>query len=176
MDPLIWTAATGFILLCVSFGVLFARLTSKNRTADLVNESGVPFSPERYKVMERLLDEHDCNLFFQRTQNRLMERQFRQRRIRIFREYLHCLSADFRRVCKSVKLLMVGAHVDRPDLARVLMKQQLAFAAGMASVEYRLFLYRHDWGGVDARRLAQSVRALCDQLQSVAALAQPAAA
>lgn len=176
MDALTLAMAAAFVVLCVGFSVLFARLTARGPKAALTADVDVPFSPERYKVMERLLDEHDCRMFFERTHSRAMERQFRLRRIRIFREYLRQLSADFRRVTGAVKLVMVGAPVDRLDLAHVLMKQQITFAAGMVSVEYRLFLYRHDWGGVNTARLTESVRQLRDQLQSVTALAQPAAA
>jgi len=176
MEPLIVTAAICFILVSAGFAVLLTRLFAQDRTAGFSDENGALFSPQRYKVMERLLDENDCHLFSQRSQGRSLERQFRLQRTRIFRGYLHHLSCDFRRVSKTVKLLMIGSAVDRPDLLRVLARQQFTFAVATVSVEYRLFLYRHNWAGVDAGRLTQSVRELCNQLQSVAALVEPAAA
>ena len=78
-----------------------------------------------------------------------MAAKLRTERCQVFRGYLRSLRADFQRVCAALKLLMVHSRYDRPDLASVLIQQQVRFECGMVLVGFRLFLYR--WGvcGVD---------------------------
>jgi hypothetical protein len=76
--------------------------------------------------MERLLAEADQKLVAS-LDDRRMARKFRKVRVKIFRGYMMQLSEDFNRICKAIKLLMVTSQVDRPDLAGILMKQQLIF-------------------------------------------------
>ena len=75
-----------------------------------------------------------------------------------------------------IKLLMVTSQVDRPDLAGFLMKQQLLFVFAMMSVELKLLLYGFGWSNVDVHRLTDSVDAVCAQLRSLAAIAEPSVA
>ena len=109
-------------------------------------------SSERYRPMLRLLDGGDLD--FLRSQpgftSQVAARVLKQR-CQIFRGYLRCLSNDFDRICLAVKLLMLQARDDRPDLAIFLMRHQVAFAMGMATVYFRLFLYRWGFCGVDVR-------------------------
>ena len=44
----------------------------------------------------------------------------------------------------ALKIVMVQSEQDRPDLASVLMHQQVLFATGLLDIQFRLFLYR--WG------------------------------
>jgi hypothetical protein len=114
-------------------------------------------SVERYRPMMRLLDQSDLD--FLRSQPGFTPRmavEFRAQRSRIFRAYLRNLSADFRRVCTAVKVLMLQSKRDRPDLAAVLVRQQTLFALGMAMVEARLFLYRFGLCTVDVRTLVKT--------------------
>jgi hypothetical protein len=121
--------------------------------ADWIDELSV----ERYRPMMRLLDERD--LEFLRSQPGFrppMEAKLRAQRSRVFRGYLRNLSADFRRVCMAVKVLMLQSKRDRPDLAAVLVRQQALFALGIAMVEARLFLYRWGLCTVDVRALVKT--------------------
>jgi hypothetical protein len=102
-------------------------------------------SVERYRPMMRLLDSED--LEFLRLQPGFTPQiatQLRIQRCRIFRGYLRCLSDDFAQVCTAMKIVLLQSRGDRPDLAKALVRQQALFAAGMAAVHVRLFLYR--WG------------------------------
>src|SRR5262245_33505583 len=70
-------------------------------------------SPHRYRPMQRLLDPQEHrSLENHPAMSRKMLRRIRARRISLFREYLLCLSLDYRRVCKAIKLLMVQSHND----------------------------------------------------------------
>src|SRR5581483_10292561 len=102
-------------------------------------------STERYRPMQRLLDQGD--LEFLRTQpgfNRRMAVRIRKQRCQIFRGYLRCLNHDFARVCLALKLIMLQAGNDRPDLASLLLRRQVQFSTGIAYAQLRIFLYR--WG------------------------------
>ena len=65
-----------------------------------------------------------------------------QERCQVFPGLSAGLETDFQRVCTAVKLLMLQAQLDRPDLASVLLRHQAAFALGVAMVHVRLFCYR----------------------------------
>jgi hypothetical protein len=84
-----------------------------------------------------------------------MVAKLRTERCQVFRGYLRCLNADFQRVCVALKLLMLHSRFDRPDLASVLVRQQVMFEIGMVLVGLRLFLYRWGLCGVDVTSLVQ---------------------
>jgi hypothetical protein len=141
--------------------------------ADWIGELSV----DRYRPMMRLLDERD--LEFLRSQPGFTPRmaaRLRARRCHVFRGYLRHLSADFRRVCTAVKVLMLQSKRDRPDLAATLVRQQAMFAFGMAMVQVRLFLYRWDLCTVDVRALVNTFDVVRLELRNMLPAAVAAAA
>jgi hypothetical protein len=110
-------------------------------------------SADRYRPMLRILDESDFR--FLRAQpgfRHELEKRLRQQRALVLRVYLRMLVEDFRRVCHSLRHVMVAADCDRSRLAAVLMQQQAAFAWGMMLVRFRLLLYGWGLAQVDATR------------------------
>lgn len=99
MDVVTIAAAIAFILLAVGFGVVFARLISRDRIALPVDESDAVCSPTRYRTVERLLAEADQQLVAA-IGDRRMTRKLRNVRVKIFRGYMMQLSEDFNRICK----------------------------------------------------------------------------
>ena len=113
-------------------------------------------STERYRPMMRLLDGDD--LAFLSSQpgfTSKMAGQVRTQRCQIFRGYLRCLTADFQRVCMALKIMMLQSRYDRPDLASVLLRQQVRFGVGMAAVQFRLLFYRWGFCRVDVMDLVK---------------------
>src|SRR5690242_11867209 len=99
-------------------------------------------SPLRYRPMERLLDAVEYRrLEAHPAISPKMLKAMRSRRVGLFRDYLHCLSLDYSRICKAVKLLMVQSAQDRPDLARLLVRQRLTFNLRLLMAEVRLTLH-----------------------------------
>ena len=177
MDSITVFATLIFVCLAAGFGVVFARLISRDRLNFPAEEGDDLFSPTRYKAMERLLDETDEKFLKSQLRfDRQTEKKFRATRIKIFRGYMHQLSADFERVSKAVKVLMVQSKTDRPDLAGLLMKQQFTFTFAIMTVECKLFLYGLGWRGVDAKALVEPLIEMRSQLQLLAGIANPAAA
>jgi len=136
--------ATVVILGLATAAIVLARTMGRGGQAlPLTPEWINDLSVEQYRPMLRLLDSADIE--FLRTQpgySQTMETKLRQQRCNVFRGYLRCLTADFQRVCTALKLLMTQSEQDRPDLAGVLMHQQLLFATGLLSIHCRLALYR----------------------------------
>jgi len=142
-------------------------------TAEWIDE----LSTERYRPMMRLLDGRD--LEFLKAQpgfNAEMAVRIRQQRCQIFGGYLRCLSTDFRRISSALKLIMLQSRQDRPDLAGILLRHQLAFGWGMIAVHCRLLLYRWGIGTVDVASLVRIFDAVRIELRSLVPAAVPAAA
>ncbi|MBZ5594931.1 MAG: hypothetical protein LAP39_22030 [Acidobacteriia bacterium] len=176
MEVVIIAGIVGLILLLAGFAVLFTKVLSQRDAnfspTDIVKE---PFSPERYRAMERVLAKADENFLSSHPGcTRQMKKSFRKMRIAIFRGFVHLLSEDFNRICKAIKLRMITSDVDRSELAAVLIKQQFRFTMGMIYVECKLTLYSLGWKGIDASGLVQSLDAMRAQLQALSALAAPA--
>ena len=150
MNLLIVLSISMGLALAAVVAVLARRLASTATSLPLTAEWIDELSIERYRPMMHLLDAGDVE--FLRSQpgfTPAMAAKLRAERCQVFRGYLRCLRADFQRVCAALKLLMVHSGYDRPDLASVLIQQQVRFECGMVLVGFRLFLYR--WGvcGVD---------------------------
>lgn len=142
-------------------------------TAEWIND----LSTEQYRPMYRLLDSADIE--FLRSQpgySREMETKLRQQRCQVFRGYLRCLQGDFQRVCLALKLVMAQSEQDRPDLASVLMHQQLLFAAGMLSIHGRLLLYRWGLCEVDVTGMVRIFDRMRSELCTLVPAAMPAGA
>jgi hypothetical protein len=174
MSVMMLLATLIFIFLAGGFGLLFARLSSGDRLSVPPEEWEGIFSPTRYHAMERLLDDTDAEfLRAHGSFDRKAEKAFRSTRIHLFRGYMRQLSADFNRICKALKVLMVHSQVDRPDLAGLIMKQQFTFSLAMMKLEVKLTLYGFGWTGVDAKAVMEPLAAVRAQLQALAAMAEP---
>lgn len=138
-----------FVLICIGLAGAAVLVLQKTAllgatmpaTIDWIDE----LSTERYRPMMRLLDSEDLD--FLRSQPGCTPKLLdcvRRQRVQVFRGYLRQLDTDFGRTCAALKLLMVQASCDRPDLASTLVRSQVAFAAGLLAVQVRLTFY--SWG------------------------------
>ena len=177
MDLLAVIATLVFVMLACGFGVVFLRLTSRDRLAPPPEEWEGLFSPARYKAMERLLDETDRQFLWSHPRfGHAADKRFRDVRVKIFRGYMQQLSDDFNRICKALKTIMAHSPVDRPDLAGLLLKHQFTFTFALMSVEWKLTLYSWGWDGVNSKALMAPLSHVRAQLESLAAVADPTAA
>ena len=119
-------------------------------TADWIDELSV----ERYRPMMRLLDDEE--LRFLRSQPGFTPKlalQFRRQRCQIFRGYLRALSGDFHRICTAIKVMMMQAREDRPDLATTLIRSQLLFTCAVIAAHCQLVLYSCGIGTVNVNNM-----------------------
>ena len=144
------------LALVAAMVVLAHKLTFTDTSLPLTAEWIDELSIERYRPMMHLLDAGEVELL--RSQPGFtpgMAAKLRIERCQVFRGYLRCLRTDFQRVCAALKLLMLHSRHDRPDLASVLVHQQVMFECGMVLVGFRLFLYRWGLCGVDVTDLVK---------------------
>jgi hypothetical protein len=175
MDLLGVLATLVFAILACGFGIVFLRLTSRERFSPPPEEWEGLFSPGRYKAMERLLDETDRQFLWTHPRFcRSADKRFRDVRVKIFRGYMQQLGDDFNRICKALKGIMAHSEVDRPDLAGLLLKHQFTFTFAMMTIEVKLMLYSSGFSGNDTRALLAPLAHVRAQLQSLAAVADPA--
>ena len=164
-----------FLLVAAGLVAVFAKLISRDSADAAIVESDDIFSPNRYRVVERLLGEADLQTV-KSLGDRRLEKQFRKVRVKIFRGYMRQLSDDFNQICRMIKLLMVTSDMDRSELTVVILKQQFQFSLSMMSIEIELILYTFGWSGVDTTVLTDSLDALRIQMQGLVAVAEPMAA
>jgi hypothetical protein len=172
MNAVLLGAALFLLLLGLGFGLLFARLLSRDRIPPLPDDWEEIFSPARYKAIERLLEETDYQYVTSKSgSNKKLEKQLRAQRVEIFHTYVCCLSQDFTRICTAIKKLMVDSQVDRPDLAGLLMKEHFIFTLTVLSIEFRMVLYGIGLGTPDGRDLIQALDGICAQLRALSLVA-----
>jgi hypothetical protein len=175
MDLVIIAITVCFLLLAVGFGVVFAGLISRDRISLPISESDAIFSPNRYRVFERLLAEADLQTV-KSTGDKRLKKEFRKVRVKIFRGYMLQLSDDFNQICKAIKLLMASSDIDRSELSGVILKQQFQFSLGLMRIEVELVLFSLGYTGIDTTGLTESLEALRMQLQGLVAVVEPTAA
>jgi len=168
MEYVLAISIVTFLALAVALFLLVRKMAFTGSTLPLTAEWIEELSIERYRPMMRLLDGAD--LEFLRSQPGFtprMANKLRVQRCQIFRGYLRCLNADFQMVCAAIKVLMLQSRQDRPDLAGLLVQQQMRFACGMGLAYSRLFLYR--WGvcGVDVTGLVKIFDSMRLELRSL---------
>ena len=152
---LIVAASVAFIGLVLVLAGLARRLASPQHltvSAEWIEELAI----ERYRPMLRLLHQED--LHFLRAQPGFtpnMAAKFRVQRCQLFQEYLRHLDYDFKRICVALKGLIVQSEYDRPDLASVLVRNQMTFACGMMMVRFQLVFYRYGVATVDVTALVK---------------------
>ena len=168
MAFIVAASVLAFVGLGLVLRALVRQLTAPNCKLPLTAEWMNELSTERYRPMVRLFESDD--LVFLRSQPGFtprMETTVRKQRCRIAREYLRQFTADFDRTSTAIKLLMVQAKEDRPDLASLLVHSQLKFACGMAAVRCRLLLYRWGLGRVDISSLVKVFDVMRLELRSL---------
>jgi hypothetical protein len=122
-------------------GSLSEMLDDLSQTSDRANSSTsrltLALDPDRYRPMLRLLSEEDEEF----VADPALRRRLRAQRCDVFREYLRSLTEDYRAILAGVRLLMVQSDTDRPDLAKVLIRNRVSFAVARYRIEARLRLY-----------------------------------
>jgi len=145
MDLVIAISILTALALVTVLALLIRNVARSGKNLPVTSEWIDDLSIERYRPMLRMLDAGDIE--FLRSQPGFtpeMATKLRIQRTQMFRGYLRSLESDFGRVCSAMKLVMLYSKHDRSDLAGIMFQQQIRFATGMLSVQFRLALYR--WG------------------------------
>lgn len=168
------------IVLSAGVGLLLVQLcrllaTPRNFAESL--DSVVELSTERYRPMMRLLDGSDLEfLASQPGFTPKLAARLRKDHCRAFRGYLRCLQSDFQAVCWATKALVLQSQTDRPDLAALLLRSQIAFGCGILQAHLRVALYSYGIGSVNACELLKQFNGMRLELLNLTPVAMPNAA
>ena len=172
---LLMSALCGGVALTTLVALL--RMVLSGQTGECSLDECLDIRLDRYKPMERLLDESDFEfLAAQPGYTPGLGRRLRIERRRIFRGYLRAMKKDFDRVCQGFHLLMIHSAEDRSDLASMLMRQRYRFAVNMFAVRGRLALHTVGIGAVDIRGVVAPLEAIQLQVRMLLAPQMAAAA
>jgi len=156
----------GLFLLCAA--VLIWKMLSSIRVRSVEPEWLQDFAVSSYRPMERLLDEDDITFLKKQSGYEPgMERRLRADRQRVFRMYLKDLGRDFNRLHYALRLMVLHATEDSPELATTLIKQRFVFLLGYAAVHVRLELYRFGISGVDVAGLISTLETMRQELHAM---------
>lgn len=167
------------LALLFAFGFLLIIHRLAHRKPDTVPDLNWcrNFSVAKYRPMERLFLQDDYEfLAAQPGSKREIVRRLQAERRRIFHRYLRALGRDFDRLLWAAKALVVHSAEDRPDLAKVLLRQTLMFDYALGVTHCRLVLQGFGIGTVDVRPLVGALDAMRLQFSSAAQCARATAA
>jgi len=165
------------LAVAAAFVMIIKGVLSRDRFSAFNPEWLRKFSVAKYKPMERLLSEDDHEfLAAQPGYHPAISKRLRAERRRIFRGYLRALRRDFNRLETAARILMVSSPVDKPELAKALLRQRLNFMSAMCKVEFRLALHALGIGTVDVRTLVAPLDAIRLELQEILPASRPFAA
>lgn len=166
MSPILITA-TFAIVLIASFSWLYYRLAVATGRPRFSAEWWNHFSVERYRPLERLLDERD--FAYLRTipgYDAGVERRLRSERLRVCRLYLRDMKDDFGRLQAVGQALIVAGRADA-GFQEDLFQQKVAFTRAWWLVRIELAGARLGIARVDARRLVATMDATAVKFQPV---------
>lgn len=115
------------------------------------------FSVDRYRPMTRLLTESDFAFLAASGADAGAVRRLRAERRRIFRAYLSNLVRDFNRIHRAARIFLLDSEQDSSQAAMRLMRIRVSFELALLRVRGRLVLHALGIGGVDVRRLLDSL-------------------
>ena len=144
---MVWLIACAFCLIIA--GAAAVQFWVHIRTLDAHKQSGAPVvDPDRYRPMLRLLSLEDTELA-----DPALRRKFRTQRRDLFREYLRSLTNDYGKFLAEVRLTMTQSGIDRPDLAKALVRNRVLFAVALCRIDFRLWLYALGIGTAEGLKL-----------------------
>jgi hypothetical protein len=117
------------------FGVAFSHLCRSDHKRTAICQTSAILWPAKAEALRWLEGASDQEMTWG------ARRRIRNVRATLLGRYLREMVRDFRRTCAALNLLMVESLIDRPDLARTVLTQQLVFLAAMLRVHARLTLY-----------------------------------
>jgi hypothetical protein len=138
-----------------------------SKVAALGGRLPAPSAPRiaRYQPMLRLLGQGDLSSV---RGHRQLERRLRAQRAVIFRGYAHYLAIDYARTLAGLRLVAVRSPVDRPDLARLILRHRLAFAAQLCRLELVVMLHSFGMRRVAVPDLMGALDSLCAETLAMA--------
>jgi hypothetical protein len=145
--------------LIVSLTRMWRGSSDSSHSTDTPTHAG--FSPERYRVMERLFSSRDLEfLSAQPGYTPEMAANWKRESINVFRIYLDELTADFHSLHAAARQMVAASHAESPELAALLVRQSVAFFQARLLLEWRVLLFRLGASQVDVASIVDLVKSM----------------
>ena len=173
MTPALVLAAGSLALLIAAFVVRIVLKLSHNYSSSEVSGDWLTrFSAADYNPMDVLLAEDDFAFLSRQPGFDLsLYKKLRRERLRIFRQYLNRLIADYNRLHAAARLLLAETQQDQSEAIQRLISLKLKFALAVFRAEANYLLCCVGFRTLGARTLVLRLEQLSEE---VIALAQPA--
>jgi hypothetical protein len=145
---MVWLIACALCLIVA--GAVAVQFWMHMRTLNAHKQPGSWVAdPDRYRPMLRLLSLEDTELLADPASRKKLRTQRRD----LFREYLRSLTNDYGKFLAEVRLIMTQSGIDRPDLAKALVRNQVLFAVALCRIDFHLRLYALGIGDAESVKL-----------------------
>lgn len=166
MNPLVLVGTMSLILVVLILWTAH-RLTSGRHPGPQDEHWWEEFSPDRYRPMSRLLStSEEAWLRESAALTPGLKRRWRNGRIRIFRQYLREMTADFAGLQAVGRAMVVSGSVG-PEFQELLFRHQVAFTRNLWIVRTQLFFYQFGLTQVDSSPLLASLRGVSQVFRAV---------
>ena len=164
MNPWIvaaWLVTTGSVV-GLTGALIWVRFRTERNVELDTNPTYGGLSFHRYQVMERLLCLEDAKFIgsqpgISARARRANFERWKRDSVRIFRVYLGELTQDFNNLHAEARRMVAASHAESPELASVLVRQQLIFFRARVALEARLVLFELGIGSVDVAPLLHMI-------------------
>jgi hypothetical protein len=161
----VWLPTLAVLCLSGFIAILLSHLL-RSKSASMA-----PIQPRRpldLRPMERLLREDDFAFLSQQPGYRPeVGAALRARRIEVFKGYLSQVEAEFNRLHLALRLMSLTSGQDRPDLARLLLRQRIQFSLHMFEVRVRLALFGFGIRPVSTAGIVRTMETLREQIAAL---------
>lgn len=159
MSPLVPIAGVAIALL-IFLCLLLGRLIRTRRVFDIDLAWWNNFNPDRYMPVARLLSRQDFEYAAELAgSDRRLAAEFKRRRIRLMRQYLKEMAADFDRL-QAIGQLMVEAGTAGRELRELLFQQRVRFSVALWSAQLQTAGFSLGVSRVDTTRLVGAFNGL----------------
>jgi hypothetical protein len=165
---LVLTPVLLFILTLAFIASVALKLLGR-RASDATPEWAATFSMNAYEPMQALLcDEDFAFLSRQPGFDFVLYKKLRRERLRIFRQYMNRLIADYNRLHAAARLLLASASYDESEMLGRLIWMRLRFSAAVFHAELNYLLCCVGFRTLAVRALLVRVRELNEHVATLA--------
>ncbi|HTU47368.1 MAG TPA: hypothetical protein VMF91_20060 [Bryobacteraceae bacterium] len=128
------------------------------------------FSVSSYQPMHVLLCEEDFSFLSRQPGfDLLLYKKFRRDRLRIFRQYMNRLIADYNRLHMAARMLLAGTPQDQSDMMTHLIRLKINFSASVLRAEANYLLCCVGFRTLAVRALIIRLEELSSEVAAISA-------
>lgn len=162
-------AISAAAVLTVAFGLLIRSLFLRHPDIEGAAEWLADFSLEKYRPMQRLLNEWDFEFLAKQPGYTVqIEARLRRQRRQIFRMYLRQLYGDFNRLLSIGRFMVLASPEDRSDLEQTMTQLRFRFYWNWVCAQIFISIHPLPAGSASARKLVGALELLQESLQNSA--------